>query len=171
MLRTTVLVGLLVAGTFGCDGRIYLRDGVTDGDTFYLSQQALVDDDPVLQSWVRYSLVRSTCQLQSDSENPARATSYECELRARESLLEAWREHKARDPLAADTYLDEFLLVQYEGYLGEYVATHLRRRHWSVPRDLKLRDYRRWHRKSIPTHEPETRITGTWNYASVVSAP
>ena len=62
----------------GCDGSIYIRDGVTDGDTFYLAERALTDADPALQSWVSYSLVRSTCQLQSDSPNPARATSFAC---------------------------------------------------------------------------------------------
>ena len=36
----------------GCSTDIYVRDHVTDGDTFYLAPQAFSSDDPVLQSWV-----------------------------------------------------------------------------------------------------------------------
>jgi hypothetical protein len=55
---------LLVA----CNSEIYTRDGVTDGDSFYLAPQAFQDDDPVLQSWVAYSLMKSACQLDIGGE-------------------------------------------------------------------------------------------------------
>ncbi len=42
-----------------CSAEVYLRDGVTDGDTFYVAERALTDADPALQSWVSYSLGRS----------------------------------------------------------------------------------------------------------------
>ena len=71
-----------------CSAEVYLRDGVTDGDTFYLAERALTDSDPALQSWVSYSLARSVCQLQIDGENPARASSFECEMMARHLLLD-----------------------------------------------------------------------------------
>ena len=63
----------LVAG----GSEIYTRDGVTDGDTFYLAPSAFTDDDPAFQSWVTYSLMKSTCQLEIGGENPARANSFE----------------------------------------------------------------------------------------------
>ena len=46
-----------------CSGEIYVRDGVTDGDTFYLAERALTDVVPALQSCVIYSIARSTCKL------------------------------------------------------------------------------------------------------------
>jgi len=158
---------LLVAG---CNGEIYVRDGVTDGDTFYLSQRALVDDDPVLQSWVSYSLTRSACQLDSDGDNPARANSYECEVMARRHLLESWREKKLRDPSLANAYLDDLVVVDDAGFLQEHVARHFKRRDWITPDQLAARDYRRWESGNLPDLEPETRLIGSWNYASKVSA-
>lgn len=153
----------------GCSGEIYLRDGVTDGDTFYLAQRAMTDDDPVFQSWVRYSLSRSTCQLGIGGENPARASSFDCELAAREMLLEAWFEARLEDPSATDRYLDELLEVERAGYLREYVARNHARPHWQMPDDLDLRAFRRWAERTIPGHESETRLTGSWNYARNVS--
>ncbi|MDH3835039.1 MAG: hypothetical protein OES34_12915, partial [Nitrosopumilus sp.] len=63
----------------GCNKEIYVRDGVTDGDTFYLAPVASVDTDPALQSWVAYSLAKSVCQLELGGDNPARQSSYDCE--------------------------------------------------------------------------------------------
>ena len=165
----SVLTVLTLALT-GCSGEIYVRDGVTDGDTFYLAERALSDDDPVFQSWVSYSLARSTCQLRIAGENPARASSYDCELIARRLMLETWQEKRLLDSTRADTYLDELTEVDKAGYLDEYVASHFRKRHWRVPDDLETSGYKRWSRREIPGHEPETHITGSWNYARKVSA-
>jgi len=58
------LIGLLIMlAVASCSAEVYLRDGVTDGDTFYLAERALTDTDPALQSWVSYSLGRSVCQI------------------------------------------------------------------------------------------------------------
>ena len=64
-LILTALVALAA-----CNGEIYLRDGVTDGDTFYLSERAMADGDPAYQSWVRYSLARSACHSGSFGKSP-----------------------------------------------------------------------------------------------------
>ena len=152
----------------GCNGGIYVRDGVTDGDTFYLADRAISDDDPAYQSWVRYSLGRSACQLRIGGDNPARASSFDCELTARRLLADSWREKAGLS--VADRYLDELLVVDDAGFLGEYVATEFRKRDWTIPGDLETRTYRRWMRSTLPGHEPETRITGSWNYARNVSA-
>jgi len=149
----------------GCSGEIYLRDGVTDGDTFYLAERALTDTDPALQSWVTYSLSRSTCQLQIGGINPARESSFDCELMARRLLLETWIEKQSLNPALADEYLDELVAIQRAGYLDEYVARHFRRKHWQLPDDVDVRAYRRWQRRNIPSHKPELRIVGSWNYA------
>ena len=153
-----------------CNGEIYVRDGVTDGDTFYLAERALSDDDPVLQSWVSYSLTRSTCQLQIGGENPARASSFDCELAAREHLLESWAEKKARLDGASDSYLDQLARVAEAGFLREYVATYFARRNWELPPDLDVPAFDAWRKAVLSRHKPETRIIGSWNYARNVRA-
>ena len=165
MHRFVLLLTIVVAG---CNSEIYVRDGVTDGDTFYLANQALADDDAALQSWVSYSLTRSTCQLQIGGDNPARASSFDCELTSRRLMLETWADKKSMDPLAADEYLDQLLLVRNAGFLDEYVARHFRRNGWQLPGDLDIGAYRRWQRDNIPHHKPRTRIIGSWNYANNV---
>ncbi len=148
-----------------CNGEIYVRDGVTDGDTFYLAEQALTNDDPVLQSWVSYSLARSTCQLRIGGENPARQSSFDCELSAREMLLDTWTDKQETDPTLSDDYLDDLASIHRTGFLDEYVARHYRRRHWQIPEDVNVGEYRRWQREHIPSHRPSTQIVGSWNYA------
>lgn len=165
-MRLKILIcSPLILSLCACSGEIYVRDGVTDGDTFYLAERALVDEDPVLQSWVSYSLTKSACQLQIGGDNPARASSFECELMARRLLLQTWSEKTARSAAVSDRYLDELDSVQSAGYLGEYVAQHHRKRHWKIPPDVQMTLYRRWARAELPDHEPETRIIGSWNYA------
>ena len=77
---STRLPALILLSTIlaGCNGEIYVRDGVTDGDTFYLAERALADSDPVLQTWVSYSLARSASQLQIGGDNPARTSLLIC---------------------------------------------------------------------------------------------
>lgn len=158
---------LLVAA---CSSEIYVRDGVTDGDTFYLAARAITDDDPALQSWVTYSLTRSTCKLQIGGSNPARESSYRCELSARELLLETWTDKQIVNPTLTNEYLDELVSIQRAGFLDEYVARHFRRGHWQIPEDIEVREYRRWQRKNVPSHRPETHLVGSWNYSRNVSS-
>jgi hypothetical protein len=158
----------LVAGA--CNGEIYVRDGVTDGDTFFLAERALLDPDPVLQSWVSYSLTRSACQLQSGSDNPSRSTSFECELTAREHLLESWSERRARSP-SADRYLDLLLFVQQAGHLDEYVWWYFHERSWRLPAHLETGRFDEWRQRHLGRHEPQTRLIGSWGYARPAAAP
>ena len=160
--RTLPLLLLVIAS---CNNDIYLRDGVTDGDTFYLGLNAHTDDDPVLQSWVAYSLTRSACQLEIGGENPARESSYHCESTARRHLLETWDSQRAAAPGIEDEYLDTLLTVRGAGYLEEYTATFLRYRHWQIPAELDLVAFDRWRRVHLRRHAPETRIIGWWGYA------
>lgn len=166
-IRLLFFLAPLLVG--GCNGDIYLRDGVTNGDTFYLSNRAVGDDDPELQSWVRYSLAKSTCQLRMGGENPARNSSFDCELTARRHLVEAWQEKVAANTAGPGRYLDELALVAERGFLDEYVAHHFRRRDWDFPDDLELSEYRRWEKRVMPRHRPETRLTGSWNYQAAVT--
>ena len=153
----------------GCSGEVYLRDAVTDGDTFYLAERALTDTDPVLQSWVTYSLGRSACQLQIGGENPARESSFACEITARRLLLDTWLEQQAENPGLHDEYLDELSSVQTAGYLKEYVARNFRKRHWELPKDLNIAEFNNWRRTNLPGHKAQTRIIGSWNYARTVT--
>jgi hypothetical protein len=164
------LIGIsIMLAIAGCSGEVYLRDGVTDGDTFYLADRALRDTDPALQSWVSYSLARSACQLQIGGENPARESSFACELTARRLLLDSWLEHQAENPDLTDEYLDELSGIQTAGFLDEYVARNFGKRHWELPGDLDMSGFKRWRRSNLPGHKPQTRIIGSWNYAKNVT--
>ena len=164
------LIVLLAVAAFlclsACSGDIYLRDGLTDGDTFYVAPHAMSDPDPATQSWISYSLTVSTCQLQSDSENPARAGSFECELMAREHLAESWQEFRLRSqPVSTDPYLDQLLAVQRASFLPEYVDHYFGKRSWEPPGDLDRPGFRKWRRKELKRHKADTRLTGHWGYA------
>ncbi|MDH4071497.1 MAG: hypothetical protein OEV41_00165 [Gammaproteobacteria bacterium] len=167
-MRSGLFIGVFFAVT-ACSGEVYLRDGVTDGDTFYLADRALTDSDPAYQGWVRYSLARSACQLGIGGDNPARATSFDCEVRSRRLLAESWQEAKAGNPAARNIYLDDLVVIYEAGFLDEYVAGNFRKNQWDVPTDLRTSSYRRWMKSRLPHHEPETRLTGSWNYAGKVS--
>jgi hypothetical protein len=167
-MRRFLLVPVLIAAAApACSGEIYLRDGVTDGDTFYLSDVALHDDDPALQSWASYSLTRSACQLQIGGENPARASSFDCELMARRHLLETWQEHIG-DARAVNAYLDDLLRVQEAGFLNEYVAHYFRKKSWQLPAEIETGAFDEWRRVFLRGHKPQTRWIGSWNYAEKV---
>ena len=161
-MRILMLLTLLPLAALG--GEIYTRDGVTDGDTFYLAPQAHSDDDPVLQSWVAYSLMKSTCQLEIGGENPARNSSYGCEFTARQHLVDAWERQRAEHPDAADSYLDSLLRVREAGFLDEYTVHYFGKRHWQVPVEVTLDKFRAWKRENLRGHRPATRIIGSWNY-------
>ncbi|MGI9205631.1 MAG: hypothetical protein ACR2Q3_16570 [Woeseiaceae bacterium] len=165
MPKTFFFVLLFSFSLAACNSEIYVVDGVTDGDTFYLAERALSDDDPVLQSWVTYSLAKSTCQLQIGGANPARASSYECELTARRLLIDSWREKKALHDEVADNYLDQLAEIQKAGYLDEYVVDHFGKKDWQIPGEVNTRAYRRWRRQHLGAHRAETHIIGSWNYA------
>lgn len=161
MRRLVLLSFLLLAA---CNSEIYTRDGVTDGDSFYLAPRAFQDDDPVLQSWVAYSLMKSTCQLEVGGEIPARASDFRCEIMAREHLLDAWEDQRREHEGAADRYLDSLAAVRAAGFLDEYTVHYFGRRNWRVPAELQADEFRRWRRMNLRRHEPETRLIGSWGY-------
>lgn len=150
---------------------IYTRDGVTDGDTFYLTPSAFNNNDPAFQSWVTYSLMKSTCQLEIGGENPARASSFDCELRSRRHLVNAWSEKQQQNQQITDDYLDILAAVQAAGFLGEYTARFFGKKHWLLPEGLRVAEFRGWRKEHLRGHRPQTRITGSWNYKDIVSGP
>lgn len=159
---------VLVAASLGaCNGEVYLRDGVTDGDSFQISSLAASSPDPVTQSWIRYSLARSVCQLRMDTDNPARASSFTCERNARRHLTDAWNEYTDGNRQLYDPYLNDLRFVRNAGFLDEYVAHFLGRPGWSLPDDLDMRRFRRWRKRELQGHRPVTRIVGSWSYRSV----
>jgi hypothetical protein len=160
MTRCSLLLTAIAIAIAGCNASVYVRDAVTDGDTFYLAPQAYADDDAVLQSWVTYSLSRSTCQLAVGGENPARVSTYDCELRAREHLLDSWKGRREDE----DPYLDTLLAVSDAGFLEEYVVHYLGRDSWQIPADLDADAFRDWRRSKLKRHTPKTRLIGSWGY-------
>jgi hypothetical protein len=147
-----------------CNSEIYTRDGVTDGDSFYLAPRAFEDDDPVLQSWVSYSLMKSTCQLDIGGEIPARVSDYSCEYTARQHLVDTWEEQRLEHKDIADAYLDDMIAVREAGFLDEYTVRYFGRKEWQVPVEVRLDDFRRWQKKHLHRHKPQTRIIGSWGY-------
>src|SRR5210317_1767227 len=162
-MRYLALLALLPLVASG--GEIYTRDGVTDGDTFYLAPRAFADDDPVLQAWVAYSLMKSTCELEIGGENPARNSDYGCEFTARQHLLDAWEKQRTEHEEAAYPYLYDLTRVREAGFLDEYTVHYFGRKHWQVPAEVNVDDFLRWQRKNLRRHNPQTRLIGSWNYA------
>ncbi len=162
MIRLALLLAACCAA--GCNNEIYVRDGVTDGDTFYLAPRAFESDDPALQAWVAYSLMKSACQLEIGGENPARTSSYGCEFSARAALLDTWEEQRAENSSARDDYLDTLLGVREAGFLDEYTVHYFGNDHWLVPAEVDVARFRRWQRRHLGRHRPETEIIGSWNY-------
>lgn len=150
----------LVAG----GSEIYTRDGVTDGDTFYLSPSAFSNNDPAFQSWVTYSLMKSTCQLEIGGENPALASSFDCEFKARSHLVNAWQEARLQNQSITDDYLDALSAVQEAGFLGEYTVRFFAKTHWQLPEGLRVTEFQTWRKANLRRHRPQTRLTGSWNY-------
>jgi hypothetical protein len=162
-MRLFGLIALLFLAA--CNGDIFTRDGVTDGDTFYLAPRAVSDQDPVLQSWVTYSLIRSACQLNIGGENPAHASSFECECTARRHLAQAWREKVFDNQDLTDDYLDSLLSVEDAGFLLEYTARYHSRAEWDLPEGLLVNAFRVWRRQHLRHHRPRTRIIGSWGFS------
>lgn len=162
MARTATVALCLVL--CACNPAIYVRDGVTDGDTFYLSQEAMQGGDAVLQSWVVYSLARAACQLEVGAEIPSRASTFPCESLARRLLAESWADERLADPSLGDAYLDALVGVHAAGYLPEYVVTYFGRDEWVLPADLDLEGFKTWRREHLGGHKPVTHITGFWGW-------
>ena len=162
-----LMIILTCLAIVGCNASIYAKDGVTDGDTFYLAPRAYSDDDPVLQSWVAYSLMKSACQLELGGANPARNSDYGCEFTARRHLLEAWESRRAEHADASDDYLNSLLLVRDAGFLDEYTVRYFGRAHWLVPAEVRTADFQAWQREHLRHHRPQTHIIGSWNYRAL----
>ncbi len=162
VMRTLVLMPFLLLAA--CNNEIYTRDGVTDGDTFYLAPRAYQDDDPVLQSWVAYSLMKSTCQLDVGGPIPARVSDYGCEYTARQHLLDTWQEQRLEHIDVVDPYLDDLMTVREAGFLDEYTVRYFGRKEWQVPVEVRVDEFRRWQQKHLRRHKPQTRIIGSWGY-------
>lgn len=166
------LLLLLLMPMVASAGSIYTRDGVTDGDTFYLAPSAFANDDPAFQAWVAYSLMKSACQLEIGGDNPARASSFQCEYKSRKVLVDTWDEKKQLNPDLADEYLDDLSSVRYAGFLAEYTTRYFGKKSWSPPDGLRAREFKSWRKKNLRGHQPITRIIGSWNYKNnVASSP
>ena len=157
-----VVLLLLTFLTAACQSDIYVRDGVTDGNKFYISSSALLDDDPVVQSWVAYSAAKSVCQLELGGANPARASSYGCELSSRIILLDTWEQLLAENPKLDNDYLTTLATVRDAAFLDEYVVHYYAKKNWSVPAEVDSDGFNTWRRQHLKNHEPYTRIVGSW---------
>lgn len=166
-----IFLMLLLLPLYASAGEIYTSDGVTDGDTFYLVPSAVINDDPVFQSWVTYSLMRSSCQLLLGGDNPARASSFDCEFTARQALVNSWEEKYSINQNITSEYLETLSAVNRAGFLAEYTAHYFGRKNWQLPPGLRVDEFQEWRRDHLRRHRPETRITGSWNYAAVVDSP
>ena len=161
-MRIFALLPLLLLAA--CNSEIYTRGGVTDGDTFYLAPRAYSDDDPVLQSWVAYSLAKSVSQIDIGGEIPARVSDYGCEFTARRHLVDTWQEQRLENGAVSDAYLDDLVRVNEAGFLDESTVSYFGHRDWQVPVEVRVDDFRIWQRQHLRRHRPQTRIIGSWGY-------
>lgn len=76
--------------SLGCGVQVYDFGGGGRGTQFHVPAKAAMNPDPVVQSWIAYSLAKSTCQLQIGGELPSENSSFKCELRPREVLVKRW---------------------------------------------------------------------------------
>lgn len=166
--RMKGLLPLLCVLLAGCNNSIYVKDYVTDGDTFYLAPQAFVDNDPVLQSWVAYTLMLSACQLDIGGENPARVTDYGCEFSARMLLVDTWERKLEQNPEIRDDYLETLAAIREAGFLDEYTVLYFGDDVWQVPIEVNVDEFISWQREHFAGHRPQKRVIGSWNYASEV---
>ena len=161
-----------LTGLAGCGLQIYNFGGYGRGNDFYLPAGAAMNSDPVVQSWIAYSLSRSTCQLEIGGETPSSNTSFECELRSRRVLLDRWLERS--DSTVQDDYLDLLGRVRAEQLLGDYVWVYLRERTWEEPDGLELERFAAWRSDNFPRalwHRPQTRIIGYWTELEPIKTP
>ena len=151
-----------------CSSSVYVKNHVTDGDTFYLAPQAFSDNDPVLQSWVAYTLMLSACQLDIGGDNPARATDYGCEFSARMLLVDTWERKLEQNSEIRDSYLDTLTAIREAGFLDEYTVHYFGQDAWQVPIEVEVDAFLSWEREHVGPHRPQKRVIGSWNYAAVV---
>ena len=165
MRFTMLFISLLLTA---CDHGIYTRDGITDGDSFYLAPSAFSNDDPAFQSWVTYSLIKSTCQLEIGGENPARANNFDCEFRSRQRLIETWKEKMINNQQVEDDYLLTLESVRAAGFLAEYTVHYLGDSGWRLPDNLRMDEFKQWRQQHLRRHRSQTHIIGSWNYRDKV---
>lgn len=172
MFRMKRSLSLLAAALLSaCASDVYVRGGVTDGDTFFVAPVAYATDDPSVASWLRYSLIRSTCQLELGGPNPARANSYACELKGREHLVDAWLEHRASGGDHEDAYLDDLATVREAGFLDEYTAHYFAKDERRRSQTFDWKGFERWRGRHLKRHRPQTRLVGYWGYRQGSEAP
>ena len=160
MIRFSFLL-IAIACLAGCGSDVYVRNGQVVGNTFHIPPAALSDQDPQVQSWIAYSLARSTCQVSLGGAVPSRDHSYDCEFRARRILATRWLELAAYTK-HRDAYLDSLAGVYDAGMLNEYVWTYFHRSDWVKPDNLDLDAFESWRRTALRGHEPRTRQVGYW---------
>ncbi|MCP4300953.1 MAG: hypothetical protein GY783_10235, partial [Gammaproteobacteria bacterium] len=95
---------------------------------------------------------------------PSRASDYSCEFTARRHLVDTWEEQRLEHENSVDAYLDDLIAVREAGFLDEYTVRYFGCKEWQVPVEVRVDDFRRWQRKHLPRHEPETHIIGSWGY-------
>jgi hypothetical protein len=152
---------LLVAGALGCGGlQVYNFGGEGRGQAFHVPAAAAMNESAIVQSWIAYSLTRSTCKLEIGGEQPSANHSYECELRPRRVLAKRWAERM--DSPDTDAALDLMVRVDQAGLLEEYVWHYFQRDGWVRPEGLEMERFDRFRRAELGWHRPTTRLIGYW---------
>ncbi|MFK7897007.1 MAG: hypothetical protein AB8G23_14275 [Myxococcota bacterium] len=192
-----VSLSLSLAFSVGCGVQVYNFGGAGRGSQFHIPATAAMNKNPVTQSWIAYSLAKSTCQLEIGGELPSANHSFRCELQPREVLVKRWATRNPVDSNGSvttnnthntdntddntdassdhvanehDEYLDLLLRVQQAGFLEEYVWFYFHKRAWPMPDWLEMQAFENWRTQNLAWHRPETRIIGYWIEASSAEA-
>lgn len=156
-----VCLGVFAALATGCSGvQVYNFGGEGRGQAFHVPVAAVKNDSAIVQSWIAYSLARSTCKLEIGGPLPSANDSFDCEFRPRRVLAERWAGRI--DSPDTDEYLDEVAQVRRDGFLKEYVWHFFRQRDWVQPEGLAMARFQAYRRSQLVWHRPKTRVIGYW---------
>jgi hypothetical protein len=156
VLLSLVLVGGTIVGLPIVEAKEKLNISVTVDDA-----QLKGRGEGVTGAWIGYALARANWISEHvEPGTPLAGTysrSFEEELAGREALVKIWGELKEKDSKLADPYLDGLGSVVREGFVKEYVWTHLRGKEWKEPSPpLRLEEFAQWMKVNWPTHQAET---------------
>lgn len=108
---------------------------------------------PIMACWLAYaSDLSNNIGKEINKKDKEIKISFENELSARTTLVQVWKELKAKDQLT-NSYLDDLEKVYDNKYLPEYVYNYLKKEYWPVKDDLKIDEFNQWVKDNLKDHQ------------------
>lgn len=113
-----------------------------------------------MAAWLAYGGARSLWRTEKFAEKYPEEQEYNYtfaeELDAKSAMVSFWKELGST---SSDPYLDDLVKIEGKGFLEEYIWETDLTTGWEEPNGLKLDHYKKWARKNIPNHKPESKVT------------